>query len=133
MNEVTLIPHPTEESAKNASENRIQAIKQKVTGDAVPEIRKMTRSQAREYRKLELDPMYNRAFLQLQKASPTDPDYSELMEKIYQLNDRSTDWILANIYPEYDFDDANEDACAELAAATYRRLKPMPEDERKNS
>lgn len=57
----------------------------------------------------------------------------EEIEEIQQLNEKIEDWILDNVYVDYNFDNAPLPDCRKLANETYRLTYGAEPEEEKNS
>lgn len=102
-----------------------------VTNDTIPEIREMTRNQAKAFNAAGLNPMRNKDILKTSK-NQNDAEVETVLVMI-SLNDEMEEWILENIYPEYDFGNTTYKKSEELALATYRKTFMPEEAEIKNS
>ena len=92
----------------------------KVTGTAVPEAKGMTRSQVKIFNQAGLNVLLNEKVLKLgSQADKTDDQKIADYIETAQFNERAEDWILANVYPEYDFDDCDKKAGKKLSEQTY--------------
>lgn len=85
----------------------------------MPEVRSMTRKQAKEFNAKGLNPMRNIDMIKLYK-SKEELSPEEALFTI-NINDDMAEWILENIYPEYDFDNTDQKASDTLAAETYSK------------
>lgn len=95
----------------------------------MPEVRTMTRKQAKEFNTKGLNPLRNIEMMKRIKKDDWEPEDSVFS---FNLNDEMVEWILANVYPEYDFDNADQHASDILAAETFTKTF-MSNAEVKNS
>jgi len=102
-------------------------IKEKINvladGSNFPTLRKMTRGQALEFNKRGLNPMRNKAMLDARNTLSSE----ELG------TDAAITLILDTIYSEFNFDNADYQACSVLAAETYKATFFPDQGEIKNS
>jgi hypothetical protein len=96
-----------------------EKIKVQRNGENMPELRGMTRQQAREFNEKGLNPFRDKTVLKVKKN--TDDTSVEDALCVVTLNDAMNNWILDNVYPEYDFDNADQGETDILAAKTYRK------------
>jgi hypothetical protein len=84
----------------------------------MPEVRTMTRKQAKEFNAKGLNPLRNVEMIQKIHKENWDPEDSLFSLK---LNDDMAEWILGNVYPEFDFDNADQKLSDALAVETYNK------------
>lgn len=83
----------------------------------LPDVRVMTRRQVKELRKAGLDP----ALMSKEDAATIAARSADMIE-----------WILDNVYSDFNFDDISYSDCWALATETYRRTMGL-DSEIKNS
>jgi hypothetical protein len=84
----------------------------------MPETRSMTRKQAKEFNAKGLNPLRNTEMIQKIRKEEWDAEDSLFSLK---LNDDMVEWILENVYPEFDFDNADQKLSDTLAIETYNK------------
>lgn len=84
----------------------------------MPEARTMTRRQAKEFNAKELNPLRNIEMIQKVRKEEWDAEDSLFSLK---LNDDMVEWILGNVYSEFDFDNADQKLSDALALETYNK------------
>jgi len=104
-------------------------------GSNFPEVRKMTAGQVREFREKKLDPSHNKTLLKASKNKEGAFDEENVEDLVVALDvsDTMVWWILDNVYRDYDFYEADYQACSVLAADTYTGTFGFGEAEQKNS
>ena len=112
-------------------------IKEKINvladGSNFPTLRKMTRGQALEFNKRGLNPMRNKAMLDARNTLSSEELGTDAAITLIELNDEMETWILDTIYSEFNFDNADYQACSVLAAETYKATFFPDQGEIKNS
>lgn len=106
-----------------------------------PKARPLTRLEAKAIQTAQLDPRSTRPILLKAKKIVDLPDDDEerameMMEEIdavNELNDEIQDWILDNVYKDYDFDSTPLPDCRRLADETYKLTYGASTEEEKNS
>lgn len=90
---------------------------------ALPKARSMTRKERKAFLAAGADPGVFR------RTGDSDTDNPALVE----LTEKMVDWILENIYPDYDFDDVPNGECVRLAQETYALTMGVNPEQLKNS
>ena len=106
-----------------------------------PKPRPLTRAEAKALKAAGLDPQSTRPILLKAKKIVDLPDDDEekaleMLEEIDAINDlneKIRDWILDNVYTNYNFDNAPLPDCRKLADETYRLTFGVTPAEEKNS
>lgn len=106
-----------------------------------PKPRPMTRAEVKAIQAAGLDPRSTRAILVKAKNImdlPEDDEAKALevledIDAVSELNEKIVDWILDNVYKDYDFDNAPFPECKQLANETYRLTFGGTPEEEKNS
>jgi hypothetical protein len=87
-------------------------------------LRSLTRKQRRELRNSNLDPALIKC--------PGESEEDDARER-FLLTEDMIDWILENVYSDYDFDDVPNQECMKLALDTYTlAMGRIPADRLKN-
>ena len=132
------------EAKREAARAFVVKAKKRETGEAIEVApRAMTKGQLRQLREEGLDPTFWEEKRVLAKFSGVDEEDQEKMaeavlanldasDRLAQLNARFADRVLELAYPEIDFDDVSNPACARLAALVYQATMGRG-DEVKNS
>jgi len=102
-------------------------------GTNFPTIRKMTRGQALEFNKKGLNPARNKVMLDARNNLSSEELGTDAAITLIELNDEMETWILNTIYSEFNFDNADYQACSVLAAETYKATFFPDQGEIKNS
>lgn len=90
---------------------------------ALPQARSMTRRERKAFLAAGADPGVFR------RTGDSETDNPALIE----LNEKMVDWILENIYPDYNFDDTPNGDCIKLAQDTYALTMGVKPEALKNS
>lgn len=107
----------------------------------LPKPRPMTRAEARAIQAAGLDPRSTRPILAKAKKviDLNDDDENKAMEMleeidaINEINEKIRDWILDNVYKDYNFDNTPLPDCRKLADETYKLTYGASPEEEKNS
>lgn len=104
-------------------------------GSNFPEVRKMTAGQVREFKEKKLDPSQNKTLVKASKdrENALGEESVDAIVVALEVSDAMVWWILDNVYRDYDFYDADYQACSTLAADTYTHTFGFGEVEQKNS